>query len=259
MTSDTAPAGPPAALHHALHRPLRQIANAGRVVLFVAHALAWLALARARFAPRLRARGLEALLRATGTSVTIHGTPALTGTLLVVNHVSWLDIVILARACNTAAFVAKAEVARWPLLGALARRAGCVFVARDRRAHARQQAQSLHDALAQGRSVILFAEGTTGTGERLLPFRSSLFPSSEAFPVQPLAITYKRPDGTPLAPEQRRRIAWLGDDALLPHLAHLLRAGACRAEVRFGAPFVAQDRKAAADRCRDEIATAIVR
>ncbi len=249
------------AASHSMPHPLpRRIANGGRAALFVASALGWLVLAGTRWAAPLRRAGLGALLRATGTEVVVHGCPAAPprGTLLVANHISWLDIVILARVTD-AAFVAKHEVARWPLLGALARRAGCVFVARDRRAYARQQAHALHDALASGRNVILFAEGTTGPGDRLLPFRSSLFPDQQAFPVQPLAITYQRRDGTPLSPEHRRRIAWLDDDALLPHLAHLLRAGACRAEVRFGEPFMAQDRKEAAARCWGEVAGRLVR
>lgn len=243
----TTPANP------APHPLPRRLANGARVALFVASALAWLPLARTRLAAPLRRAGLGTLLRATGTRVTVHGSPPVPGTLIVANHISWLDIAILARVCE-AGFVAKHEVARWPLLGALARRAGCVFVARDRRAHAGKQAQALHEALAAGRSVILFAEGTTGAGETLLPFRSSLFPCVEGFPVQPLAITYHRPDGTLLSPPERRRIAWIDDDELLPHLAHLLRAGDCRAEVRFGAPFVARDRKAAAARCREEVA-----
>jgi 1-acyl-sn-glycerol-3-phosphate acyltransferase len=131
--------------------------------------------------------------RAAGIDVTIAGTPVRGDVLIVANHLSWLDILILAGASG-ARFVAKDEVAGWPVLGFLSGLNRTVYVLRGQRADVRAQADQIRAALADGQPVALFAEGTTGDGITLLPFRASLLAAlSPALPrvvMQPVAIDY---------------------------------------------------------------------
>jgi lyso-ornithine lipid O-acyltransferase len=153
-------------------------------------------------------------------------------TLFVANHISWADIPLLAGLLD-ADFVAKSDIARWPLLGVLARRYAPVFVDRSRRHGVRDQTEAIRDRLACGRSVILFAEGTTSDGSAVLPFRSSLFDAADAArALQPVALRYLDSDGSPLAPERQRAIAWIGDDGLLSGAARVADAPT-RASVAF--------------------------
>lgn len=139
----------------------------------------------------------------------------LPGTLFVTNHISWVDIPLLASALD-ADFVAKADMLRWPILGGLARRLNPVFVTRDRKSSAHAQADAIRQRLRAGRSVILCAEGTTSVGATVLPFKSCLFEAADAATViQPLAIRYSAIDGTVLPPDRMREIAWIDDDDLL--------------------------------------------
>ena len=139
----------------------------------------------------------------------------LPGTLYVTNHISWADIPLLASMLD-ADFVAKADISEWPLLGRLARRLNPVFVARDCRKGARQQADAIRQRLSAGRSVVLCAEGTTSVGDTVLPFRSTLFEAADAaVAIQPLAIRYCGTDGERLSSERMREVAWIDDDDLL--------------------------------------------
>jgi 1-acyl-sn-glycerol-3-phosphate acyltransferase len=142
-----------------------------------------------RWVPRFL--GLAA--RALGARVTISGRPLPRHVLIVANHVSWMDILVLGGATG-AAFVSKDAVARWPVVGWLARIGGTIFIRRENRAAARGQADALAQALASGRPAALFPEGTTGDGITLAPFRASLFaavaPPPPGVRVQPVAILY---------------------------------------------------------------------
>lgn len=149
---------------------------------------------------------LAAVARALKVRVRVEGEPLRRDVLYLANHVSWLDIVALGGATG-AAFVSKDDVARWPVVGWLAREAGTVFVHRQSRAEVRGQADALAAALANGRPVALFPEGTTSDGRTLLPFRASLLAALDAAPsgirVQPVAIDYG---------EHASRIAWTGGE-----------------------------------------------
>jgi 1-acyl-sn-glycerol-3-phosphate acyltransferase len=139
----------------------------------------------------------------------------LPGTLFVTNHISWIDIPLLASALD-ADFVAKADILRWPIIGGLARKLNPVFVARDCRRSAHAQADAIRQRLLAGRSVILCAEGTTSVGETVLPFKSCLFEAADAASaIQPLAIRYCAIDGGALPPKRMREVAWIDDDDLL--------------------------------------------
>ena len=176
--------------------------------------------------------------------------------LFVANHVSWLDIAVLGHILD-AGFVAKSEIARWPVLGRLATRYGCAFIARERRGKAHQQAASLGDVLRTQRRLILFPEGTTGPGNCVLPFRSSLFAAVEGQAdcvVQPITLSYHALDGSALTGNDLRRVAWLDDDELLPHVITLAETSPILVRVQFGQPVPAEDRKSLATRCQQIIA-----
>ena len=132
------------------------------------------------------------------------------------NHVSWLDILALGGAARSA-FVSKAEVKTTPVIGWLADQNSTIYVQRDAKRDIHNQANSLRDALARGRPVTLFPEGTTGPGDGLLPFRASLFqaiiPTPPNLQVQPVFLDY--------GPEASD-IAWLDPESGLDNFKRLL-------------------------------------
>lgn len=194
----------------------------GRIALLAHLALAfalvprWYAVRNARARAGLERRFFDRVLRAVGVTVVLRGTPSRTaGTLFLANHLSFTDVVALAVALDCD-FVAKAELARWPILGPLAKGFGTVFVARDRAMDAPAQIDAVARRLREGRSVMLFPEGTTSDGAGVLPFRSALLAAGAAASVvQPVALRYT--DGA--------RRAYIGDESLL---ANLLRLAPCR-------------------------------
>ena len=194
-----------------------------------------------------------------------HGVPlAGAGVLHVSNHVSWTDIPVLGRLID-AGFVAKSEVAGWPILGALTASYGCLFVERDSRRAVREQAGALAAHLQGNRGMILFAEGTTGLGTEVLPFRSSLFAmvpgaigasKGGTGQVQPITIRYARADGSPLGADERRAVAWMDDDDLGPHAQALADRGGLVVDVWFEEPLATHEyhsRKALGRACEEVI------
>lgn len=176
--------------------------------------------------------------------------------LFAVNHVSWLDIAVLAHLVD-AGFVAKAQVADWPVIGTLARRYGCAFIARERRGTVINQARAVANKISNSRPMILFPEGTTGNGNQLLPFRSSLFTALDELNdglIQPIALVYRDRSGQALSPAAMRRVAWLADDALLPHALALAAWGGVTVEVTFEPAMAPGCRKEIARRCEQVIA-----
>jgi 1-acyl-sn-glycerol-3-phosphate acyltransferase len=200
-------------------------------------------------------RFLGGVGRAAGMRVGVEGTPLRSHVLFLANHLSWLDIMILAEA-GGAAFVAKAEVGEWAVVGWLARLNNTVFVARAARSGVKDQADSLRAALARGQPVALFPEGTTDGGTEILPFRASLlaslFPPLPGVRVQPVAIDYG---------PSAHAIAWVGDERAGANLRRILsRRGTTPVAVRFLEPVdpaAAADRKALASRARAEIVAAL--
>jgi 1-acyl-sn-glycerol-3-phosphate acyltransferase len=164
--------------------------------------------------------------------------------LLVANHVSWTDVVVLAATADVS-FIARSEVAGWPFFGWLARMQRTVFVERERKRKAGEQAGSIAERLASGDAIVLFAEGTTGDGNALLPFKSTLFGaaammlsagSARTVWIQPVAIAYTRVHGLPMGRGLRPVAAWIGDEDLVPHIGRLLAVGAIDVELHFGEP-----------------------
>jgi 1-acyl-sn-glycerol-3-phosphate acyltransferase len=163
--------------------------------------------------------------------------------LLVSNHLSWLDIPVIG-ALMPLSFVAKREVATWPVFGLLAKLKRCVFIDRERRHRTGDAARAIGDRLAAGDAIVLFPEGTTSDGLRVLPFRSALIGAArEAFGksdkpvmVQPFAVAYLRRGGLPLGRGAMAEIAWTGDEDLVPHLVGILNGAPIDAVLRFGEP-----------------------
>jgi 1-acyl-sn-glycerol-3-phosphate acyltransferase len=182
-------------------------------------------------------------------------------TLFVANHASYLDISVLG-SLIPGGFVAKSEIADWPFFGLLAKLQRSVFVDRQRRT-AGEQRNQLGERIAAGRNLILFPEGTSSDGNRVLPFRSALLGAAEPprgadaarMPqlfVQPVSISYTKLDGCPIGYHLRPLVAWYGDMDLLPHLFSLAGLGRIEVVVDFHpATTLAEqgDRKALTDYC----------
>ncbi len=177
----------------------------------------------------------------------VRGTPppAGTGALIVSNHVSWLDIGVIG-AEREVAFVAKSEVGQWPVVGFLADLQRTLYIDRQRRGATAGVAATMGERIANGEEVVLFAEGTTGDGTRILPFRSSLLGAAHQamgdaaadVTVYPLTITYTGWQGLPGGRIGRAALAWYGDTELWPHLKHVLACGTIDAELVWGEPIV---------------------
>lgn len=166
--------------------------------------------------------------------------------LLIANHTSWLDIPVIS-ASAPVSFVAKKEVSDWPFVSWLARLQRTVFVDRTRRTSVGETAGEMIERLAQGDNIVLFPEGTSSDGARVLPFKTSLLAaakptrgtgpeSSSLAVVQTLAIVYTRLHGLPIDRKDRHLIGWYGDMELPKHLWALVEATPIDVTVRFGPP-----------------------
>ena len=172
-------------------------------------------------------------LRILGIELRIHGTPVKSpATLYVSNHSSYLDITVLG-AILPASFIAKAEIATWPIFSWLAILQRSVFIKRDRR-QALEHKKIIEARLAQKDSLILFAEGTTSDGSRVLPFMSSLFDTAQnARLIQPISISFTELDGIPVGRTLRHIYAWYGDMTLAPHFFAVMHQGDMTIDVIF--------------------------
>ncbi len=183
------------------------------------------------------------LLRILGLRVSVRGAPATTrGRMTVANHVSWLDIPLIA-ACEPTRFVAKSEIRNWPVAGWLANAAGTFYIRRGK-GGARPLLDKLTPYLQDGGAITVFPEGTTTDGRQVLPFHARLLaaPQAAASLVQPVAIRYgPGHDGTHVAP-------FIGDDDLVSHIRRVLREPALAIEVTYCEPIPAAGRE------RDELA-----
>lgn len=183
------------------------------------------------FSPRM-ARALpmhyhRLLCRLLGVKVEVFGRVPQHGPLLIAsNHVSWLDIVVLS-AIAPVSFVAKKEVAGWPLFGSLARLQRTVFVDRDRRHATGTSRNEMRERLAAGDIIVLFAEGTSGDGRTVLPFKTSFFGAAEmpGVLVQPVTLAYRGHRNLPMTRRLLPSYAWYGDMELAPHLIGAVSAG----------------------------------
>ncbi len=169
------------------------------------------------------------LCRLLGVRVTVQGIPLTGPGLFVANHISWLDIFCIAAVCPTH-FLAKQEVATWPLIGWLCRRAGTAFIDRGGAQGASAATEHLVWRLRQGERVALFPEGTSTTGEAVRRFHPRLFQAAllARCPVQAIALRYPQPMGV------HSLVPFVGEDRLLPHLWRLLAEPSIEATLHFG-------------------------
>jgi 1-acyl-sn-glycerol-3-phosphate acyltransferase len=185
------------------------------------------------------------LCRVIGLKVQVIGQPSAAPSVLYVsNHSSWLDILVLG-AVLQASFVSKAEVGEWPIAGTIARLGRTIFVSRKRNGTGKE-AKEIQERLAGGDSIILFPEGTSNDGTRVLPFRSSfLAVAQDAKQLQPVSLVYDRLGGLPACRRDRPFFAWYGDMDLATHFWRIARRSGARATVLLHEP---ADPSAFADR-----------
>lgn len=244
---------------------LRRVA---RLLAILVHLALGIALARTVlvWASRCSVRGahwragiaqgwIQRLNRLLHLRIAIHGSVSDSPTLFVANHISWLDITCL-HAVLGADFVAKQEVAAWPLVGAMAREAGTMFLRRGDPLATEAVADRITWLLKRGRSVILFPEGTTTNGSTVRRFHSRLYQSAfrTHAHIQAVAIAYPHPAGVnPAAP-------FVGDDSLVRHMWRLLAEPSIDVTLTF-LPRVAAagfgSRRAIAEYTRAQIAAAL--
>jgi 1-acyl-sn-glycerol-3-phosphate acyltransferase len=168
-----------------------------------------------------------------------------TPALILSNHASWLDIVVIG-AIAPVVFVAKSEVAAWPVFGLLAKLQRTIFIERERRHKTGAAAREMAERLRGGDAVLLFPEGTSSDGIRILPFRSALIGAvhhaigdsshHERVTVQPVSLAYVGIGGVPVGRALRDKVAWYGDADLLPHFFGVIAAGAIDVTVSWGEP-----------------------
>lgn len=218
-----------------------RLAAAWRIVRAIAHVLRGLWIIRSEFG-RLPADACNLLVREwahrmldiMGVELVVKGTPPANGpVLLVANHISWLDILVMD-AARPARFVSKADVKHWPVLGSLVAGAGTLFIERESRRDAMRVVHQMADSLRAHDILAVFPEGTTGDGQTLLPFHANLIQAaiSANAPVLPVALGFVdgHTGGRSDAP------LFIGDTTLLQSLWATLRATGVKAVVHFGEP-----------------------
>ncbi len=200
------------------------------------------------------------ICRVLGLSVALRGKPASAPALFVSNHVSYFDILVLGSVVD-ACFVSRADVRDWPLVGWSAAVQGTVFIER-RRGEAKNHTDTIGERLAADDSLIVFAEGTSGDGNHVLPFKSTLFAAAERRPhgapltVQPVTLAYTKLDGVPMGRYLRPLFAWYGDMTLTMHVLRALSLGKVTVDIILHEPVTIDGfagRKALSDHCRSQI------
>lgn len=193
------------------------------------------------------------LLRVMGLQLEVQGLPRPGATLVVANHVSWLDIAAIHSAAPHARFVSKADVLAWPLLGWLIRNAGTLFIERERKRDALRVVHAVAASLQAGESVAVFPEGTTGPGDELLPFHANLLQAavSTGTPVQPIVLRFDDASG-----RFCRAAQYLGDTTLLQSLWRVATARRMRVAVQVMPPMSTEhaDRRLLAEHLREVMA-----
>jgi len=193
------------------------------------------------------------LLRIWDIELEVRGKPVLLGpALLVCNHISWLDIVVI-HATRHCRFVSKSELREWPLIGTLATGAGTLYIERENRKDAVRMVKEMARALKEGDVLAVFPEGTTGDGIDMLPFHANLIQSAidANAPVQPLALQFVDAQTNEISMAAR----FIGDDTLMGSIWSTLNSRGLKAVVQYGEMEAAngQDRRAWAHSLRSKV------
>ena len=179
--------------------------------------------------------------------------------LLISNHASYLDIIILGSLFKTS-FIAKKEISKWPLLGILAKLQNTIFI--DRRVSSlKNQENQIIKHLNEKKNLVIFPEGTSSDGNRVLPFKSSLFNIFEKnlnskILVQTITIVYKKINGIPMNRTERKNITWHSNMDLIPNIFNVLKKLSIEVEIIFNDEFLPSkeyDRKKLALHCWEKI------
>lgn len=207
-----------------------------------------------------------------GVRISVLGVPVGGGVLMTANHAGWLDIPILS-AVAPVSFVSKSEVGGWPFFGTLARLQRTIFIRRER-AKTLEGRDTIRRRLLAGDALVIFPEGTSSDGNRVLPFRSALMSAAEIplredaahhvvhAPVQPVTLAYVGLHGMPMGRETRPLFAWYGDMELVPHLWESLKTGPIDVTVAFHPALTIDEaggRKPLARRCEALVRAGLVR
>lgn len=206
---------------------------------------------------RLVAWWLRKVAEISGVRIRVYGEPAGQGVMLVSNHISWLDIAVLGGTAKPR-FLSKQEVRHWPVIGWLAAKSGTLFITRGKAGAAAQAAAIITQAMQSGRSVLLFPEGTTTTGNDVRTFHARLFAPAldmQAW-VQPVALRYPGKDGL-----THPQVPYVDQQSLWDNLRGLLEEKYVTAEVHFLTPFQAKDmdRKTLASVCEQRVRGVVAR
>lgn len=194
------------------------------------------------------------------------------GVLIAANHSSWIDILTIS-SVGPLSFIAKSEVNTWPGFGLLARLQQTIYVARNRRSKTAEQRDEIKERLGKGDTIVLFPEGTSSDGNRVLTFKSALMSAAEgvipdgqggekAIRVQPMSIAYTKLYGLPMNRAYRPFYAWYGDMDLVPHLWDMARLGPFECEITIHDPVTVAEigsRKALAAKCEALVSESLAR
>lgn len=226
---------------------MRSVRAVGRLLRFVLHLMGGIWTIYTEL-PRLTPlqkharvqRWARAALDCLGVQLVVNGSPPAHGPmLLVANHISWADIVVM-HATRHCRFVSKDEIGRWPLISTLAGAADTLYITRESRRDAMRVVHQMAQCLRDGDVLAIFPEGTTGDGSTLLPFHGNLLQAaiSADAPVQPVALRFMdaATGQISFAP------CYVGDDTLWQSLWRTLKADNVVAVVQFGTPEQAQGR-----------------
>ena len=181
-----------------------------------------------------------ALLAKLAIQLVVKGVPPAAGpVLLVSNHISWLDILVM-HASKHCRFVSKADVKHWPVLGALATGAGTLYIERESRRDAMRVVHHMCEALQNGDILAVFPEGTTGNGIEMLPFHANLLQAAVVcnVPIQPVALTFFDPHSG----QTSQAASYVGDESLLESLWGTLKSKGVTAVVTYGEPQLSNGR-----------------
>jgi len=183
----------------------------------------------------------RACCRCLGVRALVRGSPPPAPCILVCNHLSYVDIVLLASHVDCI-FVSKAEIARWPAMGFVAGCAGTIFVDRATKRRLPEVNRRIEAALERGERVAIFPEGTSSEGETVLPFKPSLLEPAAVsrYPVYCAALSYRTAPGYPPASEA---VCWWGDMTFGDHVFKLLRMSHFHASLELGQEIFLQDNR----------------
>lgn len=176
---------------------------------------------------------------------------------IVSNHLSYLDILLIAQSVPSV-FITSKEMQKTPVLGQICEAGGCLFVDRQNPTSLKKDIAQMTEVMNQGFNTVVFPEGTSGTGETVMPFKKGLFKAAPlvGHSILPVCIRYLKVDGEPFSKKNHEKVAWYGDMSFAPHFLSLAKLQEIKAEVAFLEPIPVKpdsDLRALADKAHQRI------